>query len=86
MNIKDFLYTGSKAWFAYYRAGFFYYHVYNGEDGIVYSFPVPADDLGGATLEAEHKTITLMRWLRKGIDEGTIVKVNEPQTESKETV
>jgi hypothetical protein len=39
-----------------------------------YSFPVPLEDVGEATLNAEEKAITYMRYIRKAIEEGTFVR------------
>ena len=35
------------------------------------SFPIPIDDAKGTTLFAEFKAITLMRWIRKSIEDKT---------------
>lgn len=43
-------------------------------DGTRYKFPVSLEDLGTATLLAEHKAITLMRYIRKALDGKTFVK------------
>ena len=42
---------------------------------ITYQFPIPLDDLEGATLEAQHKAITLMRYIRLAIKNDTFIKV-----------
>ncbi len=39
-----------------------------------YKFPVNLEDLGTATLLAEHKAITLMRYIRKALEDKTFVK------------
>ena len=43
-------------------------------DGTKYKFPVSLEDLGTATLLAEHKAITLMRYIRKALEDKTFVK------------
>ncbi len=43
-------------------------------EGQTYRFPVSLEDLGTATLLAEHKAITLMRYIRKALEEHTFVK------------
>lgn len=43
-------------------------------DGQTYRFPVSLEDLGTATLLAEHKAITLMRYIRKALEDHTFVK------------
>lgn len=39
-----------------------------------YIFPVPIEDIGSATLLAEDKAITFMRWIRKAIEDKTFIK------------
>ena len=39
-----------------------------------YVFPVPLEDLNGATIYPIEKAITLMRYIRKAIKESTFVK------------
>ncbi len=62
MKILD-LVKGKKARFRFYRDGIFMYET---EDG--FQFPVPADDIGSATLFAEDKAILFMRWIRKQLE------------------
>lgn len=58
--------------FSFYRAGNAFYNVV--VNGITYVFPVSIEDIAGATLFAEFKAITLMRYIRKALDEGTFVR------------
>ena len=58
--------------FSFYRAGYAFYEVE--VDGTRYKFPVSLEDLGTATLLAEHKAITLMRYIRKALEDKTFVK------------
>jgi hypothetical protein len=37
----------------------------------LYSFPIPIEDAKGTTFFAEFKAITLMRWIRKAIEDKT---------------
>ena len=71
MNIKDIV-KNNAARFSFYRAGHMYYEVV--VDGQRYRFPVSLEDLGKATLLAEHKAITLMRYIRKALEDNTFVK------------
>lgn len=71
MNIKDIVKNNTTN-FLYVRHKVMYYTV--SYDGVKYKFPVPLEDIGDATLECELKAITLMRYIRKAIDEGTFVK------------
>jgi len=72
MNIKNIV-KNNVARFSFYRAGHMYYEV--AVDGQLYRFPVSLEDLGTATLVAEHKAITLMRYIRKALEDHTFVKV-----------
>jgi hypothetical protein len=58
--------------FSFYRQGTMYYNV-TVED-VDYVFPVSLEDIGSATLSAEFKAITLMRYIRKALADGTFVK------------
>lgn len=71
MTIKEIV-KGNVARFSFYRAGHAFYEVE--VNGTKYKFPVSLQDLGTATLFAEHKAITLMRYIRKALDEKTFVK------------
>ena len=71
MNIKEIV-KGRMARFSFYRAGIAFYEV--DVDGTRYKFPVSLEDLGTATLLAEHKAITLMRYIRKALEDKTFVK------------
>jgi len=59
-TIGEFVKGNKVAKFKYYRAGNLYFET---ECGFV--FPVPADDLGEATIHADEKAIHLMRYIRK---------------------
>jgi hypothetical protein len=72
LNIKTIV-KGNTARFSFYRAGYMYYEV--GVEGQHYRFPVSLEDLGTATLLAEHKAITLMRYIRKALEDRTFVRV-----------
>lgn len=41
---------------------------------VIGQFTVPLDDIGNATLLAEDKAITYMRWIRKAIEDNTLIK------------
>jgi hypothetical protein len=71
VNIKDIV-KGNVARFAFYRAGNAFYEVE--VEGTKYKFPVSLEDLGTATLFAEHKAITLMRYIRRALEDKTFVK------------
>ena len=71
MTIKEIV-KGNLARFSFYRAGHAFYEVEI--EGTKYKFPVSLEDLGTATLFAEHKAITLMRYIRKALENKTFVK------------
>lgn len=47
-------------------------------NGRVFEFSIPTSDLGDATLPAEEKAITLMRYIRKAMDKGELVELSSP--------
>jgi hypothetical protein len=69
MNLKEVVKGGNKASFSHYRDGNFFYAVE--VEGKKYSFPISLEEAKGATLLAEHKAITLMRWIRKALEAKT---------------
>jgi len=73
VNIKNIV-KNNTAKFSFYRAGYMYYEVVVVVDGQAYRFPVSLEDLGTATLLVEHKAITLMRYIRKALEDHTFVK------------
>lgn len=75
MKITDFVIKENSAFFAYLRQKMAYYIV-QGPDG-TYVFPVPLEDLGDATLNNSEKTVFMMRYIRKALEEGTLVKYSE---------
>jgi len=82
MNIKELI-KGNFVKFDSYRQGRFYYKIIKSEqtalqeESIAYLFTVPIDDIGTATLLSEDKAITFMRWIRKAINDSTLVPVKK---------
>lgn len=82
INIKE-LVQHNFVQFDSYRQGVFYYNIvepiavgighmhYNK----LYQFMVPVDDIGTATLLAQDKALTYMRWIRKAIEDKTLLKL-----------
>ena len=68
-ELKAIVSSGNKASFSHYRDGNFFYVVKVHDK--TYSFPIPIEDAKGTTLFAEFKAITLMRWIRKAIEDKT---------------
>ena len=73
MELKKIV-QDNTARFSFYRQGTMYYNVT--VDDVEYVFPVSLEDIGSATLSAEFKAITLMRYIRKALTEGTFVKAS----------
>lgn len=61
MSVTEHVKGTSK--FAFFRAGNLWFRTDTG-----FEFPVPVEDTDGATFEAECKSLTLMRWIRKHLD------------------
>ena len=84
MKISD-LVKNSFARFSYYRNDMLYYDViriYEGspDSEMVCTFPIDISDkkdIGTATFSNEHKAITLMRYIRKAIENDSIVIYGE---------
>jgi len=64
LKIKDIV-KGNMAHFSFYRGGNMFYTVT--VFGVKWMFPVSLEDIGGASLFAEMKAITLMRYIRKAL-------------------
>ena len=78
VNIKDLIGKECVVAFNHYRAGFFYYYVYNINkvpDGEVYMFNIPIEDTDGAEFLRDDKAIIFMRWIRKAIDNNELIKI-----------
>ena len=76
MNLKAII-KDNKVYFEYYRANFMYYRVYDKNEEKMYIFPVPLDDIGDATLLSEDKAIYFMRYIRKAINDKTLVQYHK---------
>lgn len=76
MNIKNFITETNMAEFDSFRAGVFYYRIQSMESPYnVYQFQVPIEDTGGATFNASQKSVSMMRWIRKSIENKTFIKL-----------
>lgn len=74
LELKNIIKKDLKVFFSFYRAGNLYYTIEH--EGVDYSFPVPLDDIGDATMLKTDKSIIMMRYIRKALDSGTFVKAN----------
>jgi len=72
LKITDIVRHDNPAHFSFYRAGHVYYEVE--VSGQTYVFPIALEDVGNASLFATMKAITLMRWIRKSLADGTFVR------------
>ena len=74
MNAKT-IESYEKAKFIRYQDGVAYYAVPVPYSEMLYSFPVPLKEIDTEILEAEGKSISFMKFIRKAIYEGTLSKV-----------
>ena len=70
-NIKDIV-KANFTHFSFLRGENAYYTVV--VDGIKFVYPVNLKDLAGASIFAEMKAITMMRYIRKALEDGTFVR------------
>ena len=73
MNMKDIV-INSKAKFLRCKNGVAYYALTVPYSEMLYSFPVPINNMQNETLTAESHTIHSMDYIHKAIREGTLVK------------
>lgn len=66
---------GRIARFYFYRQGNLYYTLRIADRE--YSFPIPINDLEGATVSLEEKAIILMRYIKRAFEDGTLVLTPE---------
>lgn len=62
-TVSDIIKNSRMTRFVLYREGNFIYVTDSG-----FQFPVPVEDVAGATLLAEDKTIFFMRWIRQQVE------------------
>ena len=74
MNAKT-IRSDENAKFLRYQNGIAYFAVSIPYSELLYSFPVPLKEIDSDVLEAEGKTISFMKFIRKAIHEGTLSKV-----------
>lgn len=78
MTLKEIVTLPAEAKFTHAIAGTLYYRI--ATDNIVVEFPIDMndkDDVGTTTFVASYKPITLMRYIRKAIENGTLIKVDK---------
>ena len=74
-SIKDIV-KDKNAHFVFFRDRALFYET---DDG--FQFPVPVDDAGSATFNAEEKAILLMRYIRKHIDQTEKAREEQDSTD-----
>ena len=75
MTLKEIVKLDGKAKFSYAIAGTLYYEIIHKKGKII--FPIDMnnkDDVGTTTFLAEYKPITLMRYIRKAMENKTLIK------------
>jgi len=73
-NLKTIV-KGTKATLSFVCAGKVYYHIET--ENHLYQLEISSidDELKTTYLEKEYKAITLMRWIRKGIENNTLIQL-----------
>lgn len=74
MTLKEIVTLPAKAEFSHAIAGTLYYRITT--DNVIMTFPIDMndkDDVGTTTFIDSYKPITLMRYIRKAIDNETLV-------------
>lgn len=76
MIVSNFVKNNNYATFSRYRKNYMYYTVaaYTGE---VFEFPIDIQDLGDATINYKEKALLLMRYIRKAIEDNTMVLISK---------
>lgn len=77
MKPGDFVKHDNLAHFQFFRNGVLYYNVRACNSVDIYQFQVPIEDLGNASANRTEKAITLMRYIRKGLEDGTMTKIDD---------
>lgn len=77
MTLKEIVTSTNFAEFSHAIAGVLYYKVKVGDKEVM--FPIDMndkDDVGTTTFESYYRPITLMRYIRKAMDNGSLVVMN----------
>lgn len=77
MTLKEIVTLLSEAKFVHAIAGTLYYRIIT--DDVIVEFPIDMndkDDVGTTTFVASYKPITLMRYIRKAIDNESIIIIH----------
>lgn len=74
LTVKDFVSKDNRVQFDSFRTNVFYYTVAHIGSFERYLFQVPLEDVSGVTFLSRDKSIYYMRWIRKSIKDGTLIK------------
>lgn len=75
IKVTDFVTEGNFAVFNSFRANIFYYSIPHKTSLKLYQFQIPLEDIEGATISYREKAITMMKWIRKSIENKTFIKL-----------
>lgn len=78
MTLKEIVTLPAEAKFTHAIAGTLYYRITT--DNIVVEFPIDMndkDDVGTTTFAASYKPITLMRYIRKAMENETLITIDK---------
>lgn len=78
MTLKEIVTLPAEAKFTHAIAGTLYYRITT--DNIVVEFPIDMndkDDVGTTTFVASYKSITLMRYIRKAMENETLITIDK---------
>lgn len=76
MTLKEIVTLPAEAKFTHAIAGTLYYRITT--DNIVVEFPIDnKDDVGTTTFVASYKPITLMRYIRKAMENETLITIDK---------
>lgn len=82
MTLKEIVTLPAEAKFTHAIAGTLYYRITT--DNIVVEFPIDMndkDDVGTTTFVASYKPITLMRYIRKAMENETLITIDKSKLE-----
>lgn len=75
MTLKEIVTLPAEAKFTHAIAGTLYYRITT--DNIVVEFPIDMNDVGTTTFVASYKPITLVRYIRKAMENETLITIDK---------
>jgi hypothetical protein len=74
LTVTNLVKDGNKVEFSHYRANHMYYNIIF--EGDTYQFHIPLEEVGNGTLNRSDRALSgYMRWIRKGIEDNTLIKL-----------